>query len=149
MTITHHPTINESERPMLVSQTGSFIDTNYKTSYSLFTSNSIYIRQLKMRELRKEFVYYCSIWKSETIYLSSILEITNNSSYRAIIGMGSDVIPLILNDLKSNDNHWFSALKQLTGENPIKDEHKGIFSLMKNDWFQWANEHNLNYDLID
>jgi len=39
--------------------------------------------------------------------------------------MGFDVVPLILNDLKYNEGHWFSTLEKLTGENPVAGDDAG------------------------
>ena len=95
------------------------------------------------QELKERFDFYNSIWKSETSFSSSIAEITNNSAYRSIIGLGQEVVPFIIDDLKATDNHWFYALEVLTGQNPIKENHKGIVPLMKDDWMEWAKANDL------
>ncbi len=100
-----------------------------------------------MKELsNRDFDDYKSTWEEETIFSSSISEITNNTAYRTIIGLGQKVLPFIIDDLKKNDNHWFYALEALTGQNPIKENHKGIIPLMRDDWLKWAEDNNINVE---
>jgi hypothetical protein len=93
--------------------------------------------------VKKSFDLYNSVWKNETLFSSSISEIVNNSAYRAIIDLGKRALPYIFEDLKTSDNHWFYALESVTGQNPIRESHRGILPLMKQDWIQWAIENNI------
>lgn len=140
---TIYPTIQERQRPVAVSYEASFVRSNIETCHVLFVGQSVFVQEMYKQQLKKRFDFYNSIWKNETIFSSSISEITNNSAYRSIIGLGQEVLPFIIDDLKTNDNHWFYALEALTGQNPIKENHKGIVPLMKNDWIEWAKENNL------
>jgi hypothetical protein len=140
---TIYPTIQERQRPVAVSYEASFVRGNIETCHILFVGQSVFVQEMYKQQLKKRFDFYNSIWKNETIFSSSISEITNNSAYRSIIGLGQEVLPFIIDDLKTNDNHWFYALEALTGQNPIKENHKGIVPLMKNDWIEWAKENNL------
>jgi hypothetical protein len=143
MTNTIYPAIQERQRPVAVSYEAGFVRDSIKTCHILFVGQSVFVQELYKQQLKKRFDLYNSIWKSETIFSSSITEITNNAAYRSIIALGQEVIPFIIDDLKVNDNHWFHALEALTGQNPIKENHKGIVLLMKKDWVEWAKENNL------
>jgi len=138
-----YPTIQERQMPVAVSHEAGSIRNNIEACHLLFVGQSVFIQEMYQQQLKKRFNFYSSIWKNETIFFSSISEITNNAAYRSIIGLGKDVLPFIIEDLKTNDNHWFYALEALTGKNPIKENHKGIVMLMKNDWLEWAKENNL------
>lgn len=140
---TIYPTIQERQRPVAVSYEASFVRNNIETCHALFVGQSIFVQEMYSQQLKKRFDFYNSIWKNETIFSSSISEITNNSAYRSIIGLGQEVLPFIIDDLKHNDSHWFYALEALTGQNPIKENHKGVVPLMKEDWIEWAKENNL------
>ena len=141
--ISLYPEINESQRPDAFSHEASRIRSNVRSSHQHFVGQSVYTRSLFIKMLRRMFDIYSTIWKQETIFSSSISEITNNSSYQAIIKLGYDIIPFIIDDLKKSDNHWFYALEAITNHNPIKRGHEGDVVLMKRDWIEWAEENNL------
>ena len=138
MTFLSTPIIQENQRPAAVSFEANFIRSNVENCQTLFVGNSVFIREMYKQQVRRQFDYLNNTWQAETLFSSSINEIVNNSAYRSIINLGGDVLPLIINDLKTTENHWFYALEAITGHNPIKAENKGIVSFMKNDWIEWA-----------
>jgi hypothetical protein len=140
MTYFSYPTIQERQRPIGVSIEAQFIRQNIQTAHDLFLGQSVFIQEMYKKQLGTKFDLYSGIWKTETMFSSNSSEITNNSAYRSIIGLGKDIIPFIIEDLKQSENHWFYALELLTGENPIKSEHRGIINLMKSDWLNWAKK---------
>jgi hypothetical protein len=140
MTYFSYPTIQERQRPIGVSIEAQFIRQNIQTAHDLFMGQSVFIQEMYKKQLGTKFDLYSGIWKTETMFSSNSSEITNNSAYRSIIGLGKDIIPFIIEDLKQSENHWFYALELLTGENPIKSEHRGIINLMKSDWLNWAEK---------
>jgi hypothetical protein len=140
MTYFSYPTIQERQRPIGVSIEAQFIRQNIQTAHDLFMGQSVFIQEMYKKQLGTKFDLYSGIWKTETMFSSNSSEITNNSAYRSIIGLGKDIIPFIIEDLKQSENHWFYALELLTGENPIKSEHRGIINLMKSDWLNWAKK---------
>lgn len=140
MTYFFYPTIQERQRPIGVSIEAQFVRQNIQITHDLFMGQSVFIQEMYKQQLRKKFDLYSGIWKTETMFSSNSSEITNNSAYRSIIGLGKDIIPFIIQDLKQSENHWFYALELLTGENPIKNEHRGIINLMKSDWLNWAEK---------
>lgn len=89
--------------------------------------------------IEEDFNYLKRKWEKETAHLSSITEILNNKYYLQIIDMGDSVVPLIIQDLKNTNNHWFQALYELTGENPVPENHAGDIEMMKKDWIDWFN----------
>lgn len=91
----------------------------------------------------REFFDYCKEqWQSETAVLSSVSTITSHSAYQAIIGMGDIAIPLIIDELRKAPHHWFVALRKLTGENPVPEEHAGYMDQMAKDWVDWWDSKN-------
>jgi len=140
MTYFSYPKIQERQRPIGVSIEAQFVRQNIQTAHDLFMGQSVFIQEMYKKQLSTKFDLYSGIWKTETMFSSNISEITNNSAYRSIIGLGKDNIPFIIEDLKQSENHWFYALELLTGENPIKSEHRGIINLMKSDWLNWAKK---------
>ncbi len=61
-------------------------------------------------------------------------------AYQRIIGLGPAVIPLILADLARQPDHWFWALRALTGEDPVPAEARGRVKAMADAWLQWGRE---------
>ena len=52
-------------------------------------------------------------------------EIADHPAYREIIAMGEPAIGLILAELETRPDHWFEALRALTGEDPVPPEARG------------------------
>jgi hypothetical protein len=82
-------------------------------------------------------------WKAETQFTSSMTEIILHPSYQRIIGLGSDVIPFVLQELAENGGHWFWALQAITGENPVAAEDRGRTRLMTEAWLMWGKQNRL------
>ena len=79
-------------------------------------------------------------WRAETLHLSSTTQIATHPAYQRIIGLGPVVIPLILKELAKKPNHWFWALRALTGEDPVAEEDQGKIEEMTAAWLSWGQE---------
>jgi hypothetical protein len=79
-------------------------------------------------------------WRVGTRYLSSTTEISMHPAYQRIIGLGPQVIPLILAELEREPEHWFWALTALTGENPVPTCDRGRLRAMADAWLKWGRE---------
>lgn len=77
-------------------------------------------------------------WRSETRFLSSTTDLAMHPAYQRIIGLGPAVIPLILADLARQPDHWFWALKALTGEDPVSPGDRGKMAAMSEAWLRWG-----------
>ena len=77
-------------------------------------------------------------WKESTAILSSITEIVMHPAYQQIIGMGPTAIPLIFLSMRQKPDHWFWALKAITGEDPVPPEHRGKIRKMNDAWLEWG-----------
>lgn len=61
----------------------------------------------------------CAQWKQETVGYSSISKKVNNEYYREICNSAPlPTVELLLRDMQTEPNHWFVALKHLTGDDP-------------------------------
>ena len=87
----------------------------------------------------KEFWRLHETWRNDTMYVSSATAITSHWAYRRIIALGSEVVPLIVADLRNGMDHWFLALHQLTGYTPPTVNH-GNMRKMREAWLRWADE---------
>lgn len=88
--------------------------------------------------IRRKFERLAEQWKDETLLYSSATEIASHPAYQKIIGMGSDALPLILEDLSKNGSHWFWALIAITGEDPVPSEFRGQVEKMSSAWIEWG-----------
>lgn len=88
----------------------------------------------------KNFKSLVTQWRSETAHLSSATKASMHPAYQRIIGMGPAVIPLLLRELEQDPDHWFWALSAITGEDPIKPEHRGRVKQMAQAWLNWGKE---------
>jgi hypothetical protein len=52
--------------------------------------------------------------------------------------MGRSVVPLILEEMEQQPDHWFYALAVLTGENPVPVNFTGTVSDAADLWIQWG-----------
>jgi hypothetical protein len=92
------------------------------------------------QELRERFSQLAAQWKRERGPYSSSARLAAHPAYQQIIALGAGVIPLLLEELEHNLDHWFRALHALTGANPVAAEHNGDLAAMRKDWLRWGRE---------
>ncbi len=81
-------------------------------------------------------------WKKETVLTGSMTEIVGNKNYQDIINLGQYSLAFILNELRTDPDWWFSALHEITGQNPINDEDSGNLEKMTKSWLEWWKNKN-------
>ena len=105
--------------------------------------NSTYLKDPNTRYASK-FRRLMEQWKIETTFASSVLEMVTNPVYQQIIGMGREAIPHIVKELSRQPDHWFWALKAITGEDPVQEKDRGDLSKMTGAWLLWAARNGYN-----
>lgn len=85
-------------------------------------------------------------WKIETAFISDYNKIINNPSYLSIIGLGKEIIPLILKDLRDNDALWFHALEEITKIKPKFNNINPTYQQVKKFWLDWGVKNDLLKD---
>ena len=88
--------------------------------------------------IEARFTALAAVWKEETMPLSSSSQMTAHPAYQAIIALGPDAIPLLSRELERRPDHWFAALRALTGANPVSSEQQGRVGEMVAAWLHWA-----------
>ena len=86
----------------------------------------------------EKFQSLVSEWKNDTQLMSSTTSMILHKAYQEIIGMGPIVIPLIIRELQNSPDHWFAALKALTGIDPVAPSDRGKVGAMTSAWLEWA-----------
>lgn len=93
--------------------------------------------QERLSGLRDKFHQLKREWKEATGHYSDMYRAAKHPAARAILEMGWDVVPLMICDQYSTNTHWFIQLNEITGEHPVKEEHRGRIPLMAKDWLDW------------
>jgi adenine-specific DNA-methyltransferase len=88
-------------------------------------------------DVRKQFLALVKQWKKDTVYLSLATRMAAHPSYRQIVAMGWPVVPLLIAELRRKPDHWFIALEEITGENPVTPEDEGNVKKMAGAWVRW------------
>lgn len=94
---------------------------------------SVPAQELRFRRL-------AATWKDERGATSSITDMAMQPAYQEIIGMGQDALPFLFRELEEEPDHWFWALKAITGEDPVPPESRGRVEEMAQDWLRWGRE---------
>ena len=79
-------------------------------------------------------------WKEESRYLSNTAQMALLAPYQRIIGMGTDAVPYIVEELRREPDHWFWALEAITEENPVSTQDSGRVPAMTAAWLRWGIE---------
>src|SRR5438045_3742343 len=91
--------------------------------------------------IEQKFQRLAAVWRAETAHFSSITQMFKHPAYQEIIALGQDVVPSILRDLAKQPDHWFAALRAITGAQPVPPEDRGRVDRMAEGWLRWAKEH--------
>jgi hypothetical protein len=90
---------------------------------------------------RRLFDKLVAQWKGDTSFASSTTDMFRHPAYRAIIGMGQVVVPLLLRELGREPDQWFHALKEITGADPVPIAQRGNLRQMTEAWIRWGRSH--------
>jgi hypothetical protein len=77
-------------------------------------------------------------WKADARYMSNTAQMAMLRPYQRIIGLGPPAVPLILEELRREPNHWFWALESITDENPVPPQDIGYLDKMTQTWINWG-----------
>ncbi len=90
--------------------------------------------------LQKRFDLLAAEWKQQRGHSSKIATLVSVPAYQQIIGMGPRAVPLILRELQNRPDHWFTALEQITRQNPVDTNDRGRLSAMTEAWLAWGRD---------
>jgi len=95
--------------------------------------------------LENRFRRLAAAWQEAVAYQSSTTLRNSHPAYREIIGLGPAVVPLLLRNLEENQTHWFCALREITGADPIPESAAGNIPKMVEAWLRWAKDNHYQW----
>lgn len=113
-------------------------------AYGVSTSGAPLAGHRGATNVEREFRRLADHWEAETGIYSRVRQKTSHPSYRKIIALGKEVLPILLREMRDSPNYWSDALRELTGANPVPDQAKGLNDVAKA-WVEWAR--NSGYDV--
>jgi hypothetical protein len=90
--------------------------------------------------LERRFRELADEWQAAVVPLSSTTARVQHPAYREIIALGPAVVPLLLRELERRPDHWFAALRSLTGADPVAPADRGHLGRMAEAWIRWGKE---------
>ena len=93
--------------------------------------------------LAESFHALAAEWRQATSIDSSLMHAVQHPAYRAIVQLGEDVVPVLLQALRRHPESWFLALREITGIDPVKPEHRGNMRAIADAWLDWGRLHGL------
>ena len=88
---------------------------------------------------RERFTELADQWENETVFLSNPDRIAEHPAHREIVSMGESAVPLILKRMQAQGGHWFYALRDITGANPVKPcRAAATLRAMQACWLEWG-----------
>src|SRR4029453_5872521 len=73
-------------------------------------------------------------WSAETEFSSLLAAKRAHPAFTAIVALGDDAIPVILESLAVQPDFLFMALHEITRQNPVAAAHQGRLSETVQDW---------------
>ena len=86
----------------------------------------------------EQFEKLADRWENETAPLSNSRRAAEHPAYQEIIRMGQPAVALILKRMESFGGHWFQALHQITGSDPVNPKDRGDVAAMQKSWLDWG-----------
>jgi len=106
-----------------------------ESDYEMVTDSRV-ATWIKFQDLRRE-------WHEARGGRSSVAEMAMLPAYQKIMGMGPDVLPHILTQLRyegDQPDHWFWALAAIADTNPVPPQSRGKVREMARAWLEWGEK---------
>ena len=90
-----------------------------------------------------EFQTLVSEWNSGTAFVSSVSEIIGHRAFRRIVASGTEAVPYLLKQLKTEPSYLVMALSEITGATPVPTGANGKVKEMAKAWLDWGEKNGL------
>jgi hypothetical protein len=72
-----------------------------------------------------------------------------HAAYMQIIGMGKEIVPFLIEQVKAGDGDWLVALKYITGAKVTTPDMRGDFARIREAWLGWAQDYGIGNELFE
>ena len=134
--------VPETHSPLVIRRDLSSGNGHHGAQYSrqnCYATASKYRSAVCSEALRQLFGVLRDQWRHDTRFVSSTTQINDHPAYRRIIALGAPMTPLIIEDLRKETDHWFHALRSITGHTPDVEQPASMKAL-RSAWLRWADE---------
>ena len=88
--------------------------------------------------LRRKFRALADEWRPAPRFAAAPSAAADHPAYQALVGLGPEVVPLILDALAEAPDPWFAALRELTGADPVPAADRGRPQAAADHWLAWG-----------
>ena len=78
-------------------------------------------------------------WQAATAYLSDLDQMAEDRYFSAIVSIGNDAVPGILQSIADSPSWIVMALEEITKERPYSDDDLGSVELISRRWIEWGS----------
>jgi hypothetical protein len=105
-------------------------------------AESIFPQKVLIFQAPKTLGALLAVLSQDTANHSSMRMRTEHPNFPKIVAYGDLATRYLLVKMAADQIHWeyFALLRELTGTNPVKLEHRGFIDFMASDWLQWARD---------
>jgi hypothetical protein len=100
--------------------------------------DTLIVSPRETQHLLHDFQHLLKAWKEEKRFISSMTAIEGSSHYLGIIALGQAAVPLLLQELVHRPDYLFTALRRITGEDPVPADDRGNLRRMTEHWIAWG-----------
>ena len=84
--------------------------------------------------LPQRFARLVDEWKRGRGHSSKLTDLVMHPAFQRIIGIGERAVPLLIEEMKERPDHWISALRAITGVDPVPRESWGKLREIAASW---------------
>lgn len=94
--------------------------------------------------LDRAFRTLAAEWQAATRFAAAPSAAADHPAYRAMVGLGEAAVPLVFAALAASpDPVWFTALRELTGADPVPPADRGRTAAAASHWLAWGRARGL------
>ena len=105
--------------------------------------NQPLLREAVEINITQQFAILAEQWHNESGAHSSMTLRKDHPAYAKLVALGPSIVPMLLEVLVTKPDIWFPLLRDITGENPVPLEERGIYDLMVERWRSWGRQKGL------
>ena len=93
------------------------------------------------QDLADRFRELAEQWEHETWMLSNTDQAIAHPAHKAIVRLGDQAVPLILERMQTRGGRWYHALHDITKANPVNPADHGNVAAIQQAWLRWGRDH--------